>query len=118
MWMYPMPGEIGVVVHTATGRCWSNTQNDGCAWGGSGANFSCIELIDAADCAAGAALWNVTAGIGNSTVVFRFDGLGRNLCADWNSALAVLELYPCYGAENKQQEWFENLMDNKMGHIS
>ena len=101
-WSYPVPGQVGVVGHLADARCWGVVAEDGCAWGGS-ANHSCIGLLDSADCGNGAgALFNVTAGFSPGTVIFSLASI-PSLCVDWYGALAILELYPCYGTENRQQ---------------
>ena len=106
-WEYPSSGALGFVTHVNTGRCWANVPNEGCDWGAN-ANHSCIELINAGDCGSAGAVWNATAGFNPFTVIFKLVAFPE-LCADWNGRLSILELYPCYGNENKQQEWFEDL---------
>ena len=93
MWNYPLRGEAGFVEHLETGRCWGAVANDGCDWGGGGANYSCVELSDREGCGTAAALWNVTSGFNASFVTFRLvNPSTNNLCVDWNSRLAILEL--------------------------
>jgi hypothetical protein len=54
-----------------------------------------------------AAVFNMSAGTAPGTVVFTLVRNGPEaaigLCVDFNAGISQLELYPCYGYENKQQ---------------
>ena len=104
---YPPAGGEGIV---ALGdRCWVVVKNDDCAWYGN----SCLEL---GSCdGPNVPTFNISAGIGAGTVVFRFltgipEAQPNKACADYNKGKALLEAYVCYSYENKQQEFVE--LDN------
>ena len=108
-WFYPATGSVGPVNANINGKflTWVFTP-DGCAWGG--VNNTCIEL--ASGFTRNFPSWNVTPGVAPNTVIFQlvsgYPGAEPNtLCADWNKALGLLELYPCYAKENMQQELYE-----------
>jgi hypothetical protein len=114
-WEYPTP-DGGLIEAISTKQ--TNSENDECltlvpggpcAW----ANNTCLEL---GPCDGdGVALFNVTRGRAESTVIFQlataYDNHEANtLCVDFNADAdkLLLEIYACYpSSENKKQEWTE-----------